>query len=201
MVKSIQILIFASWLTAILATAAETAELKSGVFDPPRMAPDFSLPGSKGGEFSLSGQRGKLVVLGFGFSHCPDICPLTLANLAQVHKNLEALADQVQVVYVTVDPERDSVERLREYMAHFNESFIGITGSPEELSDVRKAYGIIAAREVHKDGSYAVHHSSYVYLIDKEGLLRALVPFGKTADDITSDIKLLLRDKPVRASL
>lgn len=201
MIRLIQGLLFASLLTAMLAAAAKTAELKSGVFDPPRMAPDFSLPGSKGGEFSLSAQRGKLVVLGFGFSHCPDICPLTLATLAQVHKNLGALADQVQVVYVTVDPERDSVERLREYMGHFNKSFIGITGSAEDLSEVRKAYGIIAAREVHKDGSYAVHHSSYVYLIDKEGLLRALVPFGKTADDITSDIKILLQGQPVQAPL
>ena len=182
-------------LAAMCVGSAYALELKSGVFDPPRMAPDFSLPASKGDVFTLSEQQGKLVVLGFGFSHCPDICPTTLANLAQVRKNLGELASEIQVVYVTVDPERDTAERLREYMKHFHESFIGVTGKPEQLADVRKAYGIIAAKEVHEDGNYEVHHSSYLYLIDRQGLLRALVPFGKTADDIVHDIKALLQEK------
>lgn len=182
-------------LAVIFVGPAYALELKSGVFDPPRMAPDFSLPASKGNIFTLSEQQGKLVVLGFGFSHCPDICPTTLANLAQVRKNLGELASDIQVVYVTVDPERDTAERLREYMKHFHESFIGVTGKPEQLADVRKAYGIIAAKEIHQDGNYEVHHSSYLYLIDRQGLLRALVPFGKTADDIVHDIKALLQEK------
>ena len=182
-------------LAAMCVGPAYALELKSGVFDPPRMAPDFSLPASKGEVFTLSEQQGKLVVLGFGFSHCPDICPTTLANLAQVRKNLGELANEIQVVYITVDPERDTAERLREYMKNFHESFIGVTGEPEQLAEVRKAYGIIAAKEVHEDGNYEVHHSSYLYLIDRQGLLRALVPFGKTADDIVHDIKALLQEK------
>lgn len=183
-----------------LTTQANAVELKSGVFDPARAAPDFSLPGSHGSEFTLSQARGKLVVLGFGFSHCPDICPMTLAKLAQVRKDLGARAEEIQVVYVTVDPERDTVERLRTYMAHFHSSFIGLTGSVEELAAVRKAYGIIAAKEVHHDGNYEVHHSSYLYLIDRQGLLRALVPFGKTADDIVHDINILLQEKSGHAA-
>jgi protein SCO1/2 len=183
-----------------MAQASEITELKSGVFDPPRVAPDFSLPGSHGNEFTLSQQRGKVVVLGFGFSHCPDICPTTLANLAQVRKNLGDLADEVQVVYVTVDPERDTTERLHAYMKNFHTSFIGVSGATAELASVRKAYGIIAAKEVHNDGNYEVHHSSYLYLIDRAGLLRALVPFGKTADDIVHDLKILLQEKTVHSS-
>ena len=175
---------------------ADGGGLKSGVFEPPRIAPDFSLASSGDNQFTLSQQRGKVVILGFGFSHCPNVCPMTLANLAQAAKNLGALADQVQVVYVTVDPERDTPARLREYLAHFNPHFIGLTGSADELSAVRQAYGIIAKKEVHKNGgTYEVHHSSYIYLIDREGLLRALVPFGKSAGDITHDVKLLLQEK------
>jgi protein SCO1/2 len=180
----------------------ENTTLKSGVFEPARVAPDFTLPSSRDDQFTLSKHRGKLLVLGFGFSHCPNVCPITLANLAQTVKNLGPLADQVQVVYVTVDPERDTATRLREYLANFNPSFIGITGTAEELTVVRQAYGIIAKNEVEKKGGTSqVHHSSFVYLIDREGLLRALVPFGKSADDITHDIKILLRDKNQQAGL
>jgi len=183
-------------------SAAESTALKSGVFDPPRMAPDFSLPSSRDNQFTLSEQRGKVLVLGFGFSNCPNVCPMTLANLAQTYKNLGALAEQVQVVYMTVDPERDTPAQLREYLAKFNGHFVGVTGAADELAAVRQAYGIIAKKEVHKTGgTYEVHHSSYIYLIDREGLLRALVPFGKGADDITHDIKILLHEKSHQAAL
>jgi protein SCO1/2 len=201
------ILVFAFCISLISNVAAENVatenkELKSGVFDPPRMAPDFSLASSLDTQFTLSEQRGKIVVLGFGFSHCPNVCPMTLANLAQTYKNLGALAEQVQVVYMTVDPERDTPARLREYLTNFNSHFIGVTGSADELAAVRQAYGIIAKKEVHKSGgTYEVHHSSYIYLIDRDGLLRALVPFGKSADDITHDINILLQEKTQQAAL
>lgn len=187
-------------LGAIAGLAQAAPALKSGVFDPPRMAPDFSFAASTGNEFTLSQQRGKLLVLGFGFSHCPNVCPMTLANLAQVVKNLGPQAAQVQVVYMTVDPERDTPEQLRQYLATFNASFIGVTGPADQLASVRQSYGIIAQKEMHKNGKdYDVHHSSYIYLIDQQGLLRALVPFGKSADDITHDIRILLSEKPVAA--
>ncbi len=188
--------------TSTKSTETKSTALKSGVFDPPRMAPDFSLPSSRDNQFTLSEQRGKLLVLGFGFTNCPNVCPMTLANLAQVYKNLGALAEQVQVVYMTVDPERDTPARLREYLTNFNSHFVGVTGSADELAAVRQAYGIIAKKEVHKNGgNYEVHHSSYIYLIDRDGLLRALVPFGKSADDITHDIKILLQEKTQQAAL
>jgi len=195
------ILVATLWLIAGGCHAVANTALKSGVFEPPRMAPDFSLTGSQGTPFTLSQQRGKLLVLGFGFSHCPSICPMTLAKLAQAYKKLEDQVSQVQVVYVTVDPERDTPERMREYLAHFNPSFVGATGSAEQLSAVRQAYGIIAQKEVHGDGDYEVHHSSYLYLIDQQGLLRALVPFGKSADDIVHDIKILLQETAQPVSL
>lgn len=178
------------------ADAAE-ATLKSGVFDPPRPAPDFTLPSSAGGELKLADLRGKVVVLGFGFSHCPDVCPVTLSVLVQTRKQLGELAGQVQVVYVTVDPERDTPQRLREYLGYFDKSFIGVTGAPAQLSAVREAYGILATRAENKDApdGYLVHHSTYVYLIDRAGLLRALVPYGRSAGDIAHDLKILLGEE------
>ncbi|HEX5056691.1 MAG TPA: SCO family protein [Gammaproteobacteria bacterium] len=175
--------------------AGESA-LKSGVFDPPRAAPEFNLPASTGSEFSLASQRGKVVVLGFGFSHCPDVCPVTLATLAQMRKQLGELAEQAQVIYITVDPERDTPARLREYLALFDKSFIGLTGAPAQLKALREAYGIMAARAENKDApdGYLVHHSTYVYLIDRAGLLRALVPFGNSAADFAHDVRILLQE-------
>lgn len=195
--KLVRIPVYAFFLMAMLATAAE---MKSGVFEPARMAPDFSLAGSNGEQIKLSEQHGKVVVLGFGFSNCANICPMTLANLAQVYKNLGELADEVQVFYVTVDPARDSAERLHEYITYFNPNFIGLTGSAENLSAVRDSYGITATREEGKDGDYEVHHSTYLYLIDRQGLLRALVPFGQSAEDVASDIKVLLQEEVVAAA-
>ncbi|NQD36233.1 SCO family protein [Permianibacter sp. IMCC34836] len=174
--------------------AAENPALKSGVFDPPRRAPDFALPGSNGREIKLSQFRGKLIALGFGFTHCPNVCPVTLANLTQVRKNLGKLAADVQVLYVTVDPERDTASRMQQYLAGFDASFLGVTGSAEQLAAVRQAYGVAAskAQAAADPNDYTVHHSSYIYLIDRDGRLRALVPFGKSVDDIVHDVKILL---------
>lgn len=180
------------WL--LICTSINAAELKSGVFEPPRTAPEFALQGSHGKTFKLSETRGKVVILGFGFSHCPEICPTTLANLSRVMKNLGDDAKDVQVVYITVDPERDTVARLHEYMAIFNSSFIGLTGGEDELAAIRREYGILIEREVHKNGNYDVHHSSYLYLIDRQGLLRSLVPYGKTVADIAHDANVLLQE-------
>ena len=97
----------------------------------------------------------------------------------------------MQVIYVTVDPERDSVQRMREYLANFDPSFIGATGTAEQLAAVRKDYGIVATKIPTPDG-YAMSHSSFVYLVDRGGSLRALMPFGHRAEDYVHDVKLLL---------
>ena len=183
-------------LTSMLiagAVHAADGKLKAGVFDPPRMAPDFSLSGSDGADLKLSNYRGKVVALGFGFSHCPEICPTTLDRLAKARKKLGPSGKELQVVYVTVDPERDSAERLRTYLTAFDPGFVGGTGTPEQLGKVRRDYGIVAAKKLGKDpATYAVDHSSFVYLVDREGRLRALMPYGRSADDFAHDIAILL---------
>lgn len=185
----------AGWVAASLALAAaagaDDAAFRAGVFEPPRQAPDFTLAGSDGAALELSRFRGKVVVLGFGFSSCPEVCPTTLATLASARRKLGAQAGDVQVVYVTVDPDRDDAKRLREYLGAFDATFVGGTGAPEALADVRKEYGIEAQRVADAGGFV---HSSYTYLIDRAGSLRALMPYGKSADDYAHDLRLLLAD-------
>src|SRR5687767_13936342 len=112
------IAVLACFLSSVAANAG-APELKAGVFDPPREAPDFSLQGSHDRELRLSNYRGKVVVLGFGFTSCPDVCPVTLDTLAKARSRLGTGASDVQVVYVTVDPERDTPERMKKYLAAF----------------------------------------------------------------------------------
>lgn len=190
------IALFSSLLLPGPAGAADQLGLKAGVFDPPRSAPEFALRGSDGRELKLSRFRGKLVVLEFGYTSCVDVCPVSLAMLAAARKKLGALADQVQVIYATVDPERDTVDHMHRYLAAFDPTFIGATGTPAQMARVRKDYGIsITKRMVEGSKSdYVIGHSSYLYFIDRQGKLRALMPYGRSADDIVHDATLLLKD-------
>lgn len=165
--------------------------LKAGVFSPARPAPDFTLRGSDGNELRLSRYRGKVVIVVFGFTSCPQVCPTTLSTLARARKQLGSEAEGLQVVYITVDPERDSVEHMREYLLHFDASFLGATGTEEQLASVRKEYGIFANRE-NSGAGYAFNHSSSTYLVDRNGNLRALMPYGQEPDAYVHDVRILL---------
>lgn len=186
-------LLAAALAAASVVHADDTAQLKAGAFTPPRTAPEFSLQGSDGSELSLGEYRGKVVLLGFGFTSCAEVCPITLATLAQARKRMGAKASELQVVYITVDPERDDAPRMNRYLGLFDATFVGGTGSAEQLAAVRKDYGIAAERRAGPDGAYT--HSSFVYLIDREGLLRALMPYGHLPEDYVHDVGLLL-DSP-----
>jgi protein SCO1/2 len=179
-------------LCCAMAAAADNGTLIAGVFSPQRLAPDFSIRGSDGGELKLSRYRGKVILLSFGYTSCTAVCPVTLAVLAQAHKKLGALGGDLQVVYVTVDPERDNVERMRNYLTAFDPSFVGGTGTAAQLAAVRQNYGISAAKIPTADG-YMMSHTSYVYLIDRNGYLCALMPFGHLADDYVHDVSVLLQ--------
>lgn len=182
-------LLLACALLAGAARAAEPAGFVAGTFDPPRVAPELALRGSDGKELRLDRFRGKVLIVGFGFTSCPDVCPTTLAALAGARRKLGGDAEGVQVVYVTVDPERDDAERLRAYLRAFDPTFVGGTGSAEQLAAVRESYGIAVDR---LPGSSAFSHSSFTYLIDREGRIRALMPYGHSSDDYAHDIRLLL---------
>jgi len=179
------------------ATAADVSTFKAGTFSPPRPAPDFALRGSDGGELKLSRYRGKVVVLGFGFTHCPEICPTTLATLADARRKLGPAADDVQVVFVTVDPERDDAARMRTWLGSFDPTFVGGTGTEAQLAMVRQGYGVTSEKKQALFGGAWFAHSSFTMLIDRGGRLRALMPYGRAADDYVHDVKLLLGERAV----
>ncbi|GAB2509286.1 SCO family protein [Lysobacter humi (ex Lee et al. 2017)] len=185
----------AALMVAVFATpvAAGRATLKAGAFDPPAPAPELSLLSSQGGALSLARHRGKVVLLEFGFTNCPQVCPMTLATLAQVRKKLGAHAARLQVVFVTVDPERDDAARLRAYLKGFDPSFVGGTGTTAQLAAVRARYGATAQRKAVGD-SYTVGHSSSVYVIDTKGRLRGMMPYGRPAEDYVHDVRALLAE-------
>jgi protein SCO1 len=182
-----------SLLFAVAVAATDTPQLKAGVFSPPRQAPDFLLEGSDGRALNLSRFKGKVVLLGFGFTWCPSVCPTTLATLAQARRKLGSEAADVQIVYVTVDPDRDKAERMKEYLAAFDPSFVGGTGTAERLATVRKNYGVFAEKK-GQGKDYTVAHSSFTYLIDRNGSLRALMPYGQGPDDYVHDLRILLNE-------
>lgn len=181
-------------LAGTFGAGCKSEGYRSGVFDPPREAPDFELEGSHGSPIALRDFRGKVVALAFGFSHCPRICPVTLSRLAEVDKSLGDLSKELQVVFVTVDPERDTPGRLREFLGFFDADFRGATGDSSKLDALQHAYGVVAnkVQSENEKLQYEVHHSTSIYLIDKQGVLRLLVPFGEPAADILHDVKRLL---------
>jgi protein SCO1/2 len=184
------------FLACAAAGAAPIAGMKSGLFEPPRAAPAMALQAASGGAIDLAKYRGKVVVLEFGFTHCTEVCPVSLASLAQARKLLGADADKLQVLFVTVDPARDTAAVLRSYLAQFDPGFVGATGTQPQVDAVLAAYGIAATKKMVEGSKtdYTMHHSSYLYFVDRRGMLRALMPFGRPAAEIASDVRLLLRN-------
>ncbi len=158
-------------------------------------AAEFDLAGQGDGRVRLSDYRGKLVLLYFGYTYCPGICPTTLADVDQALKMLEPRkAARVQFLMVSVDPERDTAQRLREYMAHFNPTFIGLTGTLREVAAAASRYGIYYKKgETAPAGGYVVDHTSMVIVVDPAGRVRLLFPFGTPVEAMASDLAYLLR--------
>jgi len=183
----------APWQVAAPSPAPSPASgFKAGTFDPPHPAPDFTLQGSDGQPLTLQRLRGKVVQLVFGFTNCLDVCPVTMHTLSQARQLLgPAEAAGLQGVYVTVDPERDTVPQLKRYLAAYDPSFLGATGTAKALEDMRTRYGVVA-KKVQQPTGYAVNHSSSVYLIDRAGRLRAMMPYGRSPKDHAHDVRLLL---------
>ena len=163
--------------------------------EPYPVAQEIELTRSDGTSFRLSEMRGKIVLIFFGYTSCPDVCPTTLAELKQALEELgEDKADQVKVVFVTVDPQRDTPERVQEYVNHFNPDFIGLSGTEIELANVWNNYGVFRQNvESSSATSYLVDHTARVTLIDQQGNLRVSFAFDTPVDDIVHDLKLLVK--------
>ena len=164
------------------------------VYEPAVHASEITLKQANGQEYRLSGQRGKIVLLFFGFTHCADFCPLTMGNLEQVFSQLGKNADKVQVVFISVDPDRDTPEITQQYASQYNSSFLGLSGSLADLQKVWSDYGIY--RELGKpdaSGNYEVIHSDRVLLIDQNGNLHLSYASDVIWQDMLHDIQILLK--------
>ncbi len=156
---------------------------------------DFHLFDAQGHPRSLADYKGKVVALFFGYTHCPDVCPTTLVDMAQVMRQLGADAQRVQVLFVTLDPERDTRELLAQYVPAFHPSFIGLSGDVAATAAAAKAFGIVYEKHPTPGGSYTLDHSAGTYLIAPSGEPVLLSPFGQKPDLLLQDIRLLLAMK------
>lgn len=156
-------------------------------------AKGFSLTDHTGQRRSLEDFRGKVVTVFFGFTQCPDVCPSALATMSDVMKTLGDDAGRVQVLFITVDPERDTQELLAHYVPTFDPRFVGLFGSLEETAAVAKEFRVFYAKSGDTSGmNYSVDHSAGTYVFDPAGRLRLYVRHAESADSIAADLRLLL---------
>lgn len=153
---------------------------------------DFALTTQQGRVQRLSDYSGKVVVLFFGYAHCPDVCPTTLMNYVQVMKGLGSLTREVQVIFVTVDPERDTVPALASYIPRFDQRFIGMTGSQAQIDKVKSMYNVIAHRVPLGGAGYVMDHTAGTFLLDDKGRPRVYEAYGAAPSVLVHDIKVLL---------
>ncbi len=143
---------------------------------------------------TLTDFKGKVVVLFFGFTHCPDACPTTLAELATVARALGPLAERLQVLLVTVDPERDTQEVLSKYVPSFNPAFLGLYGTLEETTAAAREFKVYFQKQPQPAGNYTLDHSAGTFVLDTQGRLRLFGQYGAGADALLQDIRALLNE-------
>jgi protein SCO1 len=189
------LLVLIGVVMAAVLLLPQTESFRGTLYDPALPAPEIELIRDNGSSFRLSELRGNIVLLFFGYTSCPDVCPTTLSELRKVNEELGSAAERVRVVYVTVDPERDTPEKTQKYVSIFNPSFIGLSGSQDVLEPVWKDYGVY--REVAQVSSsaagYLVNHTARVYVIDRDGKLRLSYSYGTPTEDIVHDLKILFK--------
>jgi protein SCO1/2 len=180
-----------------------------GACDKPSSAPAFkgvditganyarslNLPDQNGQPRSLADFKGKVVVVFFGYTQCPDVCPTTLTELAAVKQQLGADGAKVQSLFVSVDPARDTPELLKAYMANFGPDFVGLSGTPDQTKAAAQEFKIYYAKVPGKtESSYTVDHTAGSYLFDKQGRVRVFTRYGSGAEALASDLKILLAE-------
>jgi protein SCO1/2 len=154
---------------------------------------DFELPAHTGRTFRLADARGKAVLLFFGYTYCPDICPTTLQTMTQVEKLLGADKDKLQTVFVSVDAERDTLPRLKEYVDHFGINAVAVTAPPAQIDPIVKQYAAYYEKQASESAmGYLVDHTSRLYLIDPQGRIRYLFRYGEEAKTIAAGVRQVL---------
>ena len=170
---------------------------KGTALDPPKPLPDFELLATTGEPFHLSDIEGDLALIYFGYTFCPDVCPLTLADVKNTLSMLETGRDRVHVIFISVDPERDTPEALERYLSAFDASYIGLTDEPAKIQEVMNMFGVFAEKETVEDSAagYLVSHTSRIFVINQQGELLLMHSFNFAPEDLQSDLSFLLQNE------
>jgi protein SCO1 len=192
--RSVRVLICGFALAVALAACdAGSQRFNSVDVTGAEFAREFSLTDHAGARRTLADYRGKLVVVFFGFTLCPDVCPTTLSDMAEVKKRLGKDGDTVQVIFITVDPERDTPQLLAQYVPGFDPTFVGLRGSPEETAAVAKEFKVFYQKVPGKtETSYTIDHTAGSYVFDRDGKIRLFVRHATDVDSIVADLKRLI---------
>jgi protein SCO1/2 len=191
--RTITSLVTAASLIGFMA-GCRPASFHGTAYEPPERAPEVVLQRASGGTFVLADQGGSVVLLFFGYTHCPDVCPTTLSDWKRVKSALGRDTSRVRFVFISVDPARDDPATLQRYVTRFDPGFIGATGDSVKLAGIEQAFHVKSAREDGEAGDgYVVTHPSQTFVVDKHGELRLLYSFGMQTADVVSDIRQLLR--------
>lgn len=174
------------------------ADYRGGLVSPPLPKPKFTLTDTAGAPFDFAPKtQGYVTLLFFGYTHCPDMCPLQMSMIAQAFKNIPAAsADQFRVVFVTTDPDRDTSKVLRSWLDHFDKRFIGLTGSNAAIKAAQIAANLAPAKKsaVRADGGYEVGHAAFVFAYTKDNLAHVIYPVGVKQEDFAHDLPYLAKE-------
>lgn len=198
-----------AWVLGVAASAASAVSLLTACDKPqpgnvPKLsfnsvditgaeyARKLSLKDVDGRQRDLAEFKGKVVFLFFGFTQCPDVCPTTMAELAEVRRRLGPDGDRIQGVFVSIDPERDKPEVLKGYLQGMDPSFIGLTGTPQDIEAAGREFKIFYQKVPTSGGNYTMDHTAGAYVFDPQGRVRLFVRYGLGADKLTADLKQLL---------
>ncbi len=172
--------------------ARQTPSFHGMPLQDPQPVSSLSFSGADGRKVTIESLRGRMLVVYFGYTNCPDVCPTTLIDLSRALKALGPRAEQVRVAMITVDPERDPPDRMDNYAQAFNPAFIGLSGSPEQIADAASRFGVHYARSGDHPTGYAMEHTASVMVLDAEGRLRLVMPFGLSSAEMAEDLLALL---------
>jgi|FaiFalFF_MnMetaG_3_1042247.scaffolds.fasta_scaffold18217_3 protein SCO1/2 len=178
----------------VVAACQRPPHFRGEVVDPPRPVPDLVARDHRGRLFRTAEQRGSVVVYFFGYTHCPDVCPGTLAKWRRARERLGEEARAVRWVFVTVDPERDTAQKVGEYLGLFHPEFLGLVGTEESLRPFYRAFGVLYEKVPQPDSGvgYLVAHTAFVPVVDALGRWRLRFNFGTSVEDYVHDLRLLV---------
>lgn len=170
-------------------------EFAGTVLSEPEPAPAFTLTHVAGNPVALADFEDQIVLLYFGYTFCPDVCPTTMADLARVQREVDDDGDEVQVIMITVDPDRDTSAVVHDYATSFHPDFIGLSGTEAEIAAVAAPWGVYYQKQEGTAATgYLVDHTARVFVVDKAGRYRLTYPFGTPAEAIAADLKILLKE-------